>query len=337
MFYICINNTSHASGCFTPMRNLRGFFLPKISLMKYNKPPLDFENQILLLKQRGLIIEDELRAKKYLNNVGYFRLTGYMYHLQKQDGSHFFQEGTTFNDVVAHYQFDKKLRTLMLEYIERIEVALRAKLTDKFSLNHGFYWYTNYDLYLDKGVFDVVNEDVKRYFEEPQEQYLRAFKFKYSSESLPPSNMAMEVLSFGKLSKLFQAVVNSEEKGEISKEFGLPSTILATWFMRITMVRNICAHHSRLWNRRLTASPPVIPTRKKNKFPGTVPADFGKSVYGVIAMLNRLLEGINPGNSFVDRVISVIKSYPNINVKYMGFPEDWEQNPAWKNSYECEK
>lgn len=298
--------------------------------MKYSKQPLTPEEHIQLLKDRELKINDEVRATKYLENVGYFRLTGYMYHLQTNDGSHTFQLGTTFNDIILHYQFDKKLRSILLTYIERIEVALRAKLTNKFSLNHGFYWYTEYDLYIDKEIYHSINEEIKEYFSDPQERFLRAFKFKYSSESLPPSNMAMEILSLGKLSRLFHAVVNREEKATISKEFGLPSTILSTWFIRLTIVRNICAHHSRLWNRTLSASQPVIPTRKKYKFNGTLPDNFHTSVYGVISMTDRLLKSFNPNNSFVTKVNALIDEYPEIDTTLMGFPNNWRENPAWR-------
>lgn len=298
--------------------------------MKYTKPPLTSHEHILLLQKRGLNINDETRAQKYLDNVGYYRLTGYMYHFQKRDGSHLFRDNITFDDVILHYQFDKKLRSIILLYIERIEIALRAKLTNYFSLNHGFYWYTEYDLYHNKEVYEKINIEIKDYFAEPQERFLLAFKHKYYSESLPPSNMAMEILSLGKLSRLFEAVVNENEKTSISSDFGLPSTILSTWFIRLTIVRNICAHHSRLWNRTLSASQPRIPTRKKHKFNGTLPNDFHTSLYGVIAMIDRLLSKINPTNSFILKINSLIDEYPTINVSLMGFPENWKEHAVWK-------
>ncbi|XOV66077.1 MAG: Abi family protein [Fluviicola sp.] len=298
--------------------------------MKYTKEPLTSAQHIVLLKERGLKINDENRAKKYLENVGYFRLTGYMYHLQENDGTHLFKDGTTFNDIILHYQFDKRLRSILLLYIERIEVALRAKLTNYFSLNHGFYWYTEYDLFLDKDVYHNINEEIKEYFKDPQERFLKSFKFKYQSESLPPSNMAMEILSLGKLSRLFQAVVNDVEKGSISNDFGLPSTILSSWFIRLTIVRNICAHHSRLWNRTLSASQPVIPSRKKHKFYGSLPDNFHTSLYGVISMIDRLLKKINPTNSFISEITSLVNKYPTVNTTLMGFPREWRENPAWK-------
>ena len=192
--------------------------------MFYTKQPYTCDQLIELLKNRGLLIEDEVRAKKYLQNVGYFRLTGYMYHLQTSDGLHLFRQGTTFNDIILHYQFDKKLRILFLEYLERIEIALRARLTDRFSIPYGFYWYTNRSLYEDIEVCSSINSEILQHYSTPQERFLKAFKNKYSSESLPPSNMALEILTLGKLSRLYQGLSNKTEKMQIADDFGLPSS-----------------------------------------------------------------------------------------------------------------
>ncbi len=103
--------------------------------MKYDKLPFSIDQHIELLQARGLEISDIDRAKKYLCNIGYFHLTGYMYPVQAKDGSHTFHEGITFGEIIDHYQFDKKLRVLIFDYLERIEVTLRAKLVDKYSLS----------------------------------------------------------------------------------------------------------------------------------------------------------------------------------------------------------
>jgi len=299
--------------------------------MKYGKLPFTSDQHVELLQSRGLVISDEERAKRYLNNVGYFRLTGYMYHLQRNDGSHQFLDDVTFDDVILHYQFDKKLRALVIEYFERIEVALRARLTDKFSVSHGFYWYTQYDLYDDKAIHNSINEEIKERFDDPQERFLKSFKYKYHSENLPPSNMAMEVLSLGKLSRLYKGLSNQVEKRAIAVEFNLPSTVLSSWFIYLTNVRNICAHHSRLWNRKVTADRPTIPNRQQYRFNGDLPEDFNTTMYGIVSMIDRLLKNINTGNSFINKFIALIDKYPSINTGLMGFPIDWKKNPAWEN------
>ncbi len=297
--------------------------------MKYAKPPCTPEQHIQLLRDRGLNVPNEDRAIRYLINVGYYRLTGYMYHLQHNDGSHTFNPGVSFNDIILHYKFDKALRFLVLEYLERIEVALRAMLTDRYSLTNGFYWFTRYELFDDKDIYDTVNEEIRSRFDDPQERFLKAFKWKYTSENLPPSNMALELLSLGKLSRLYKGLSNQTEKMSIASDFGLPSTILTSWLVYLTNVRNICAHHSRLWNRRVTADRPTIPSRRQYKFQGVLPRDFNTTMYGITAMTTRLLQRVNPDNSFVARLTHLLESHPSIDSRLMGFPTDWQEAPAW--------
>lgn len=306
--------------------------------MKYPKDPYTNEQHIELLRERGLEVSSEDRANRYLTNVGYFRLSGYMFHLQSNDGNHRFEKGVTFDQIIEHYQFDKKLRLLVGEYLERLEVALRSRLTNYYSINYGFYWYTEYGLYADISAYENIQKEIKGRFDEQKERFLKSFKYKYTSESLPPSNMAMEVLTFGKLSRLYSGLKNGEEKQKIAKDFNLPSSILSTWFIYLSNVRNICAHHSRLWNKHITADRPSIPSRKKNKFPGELPKGFESSIYGVIALIDRLLKEINPTNSFTIKVQKLIEDYPGIETFKMGFPPDWKKNAVWKNeTYQTEK
>lgn len=301
--------------------------------MRYTKPPLTTDQHIELLQERGLTIEDPERARKYLNTIGYFRLTGYMYHLQSKDGHHRFQGDTSFNDILLHYKFDKALRRLFNEYLERIEVALRAKLNQTYSLMHGFYWYTDRELYAEQQTYDTINEEIRKSFAEAQERFLRAFKAKYTDEDLPPSNMALETLSFGKLVRLFNGLNNANnEKTEVARFFGIPNTLLVSWLIRLSIVRNICAHHSRLWNRLITAQKPKIPSRKKYRFEGAVPENFSTSLYGTAALLDRILGSINPENRFTMHLTVLIDEYPLINTDLMGFPKNWREEAVWLTS-----
>ena len=297
--------------------------------MKYNKTPLNSEQHLELLKSRGLIVNNEQRAIKYLENIGYFRLTGYMFHLQSKDGNHTFLKSISFEDIIQIYQFDKKLKLLMIDYIERIEVAMRAQLSNNYSTEYGFFWYANKDLFQDKEQFNQLNKFIKTSFARPQELFLKSFKKKYIEESIPPSNMAMEILTLGKLSRLFSSLKNNEQKQAISKHFGLPSNIVASWLAYLTIIRNVSAHHSRLWNRTLLVAKPLIP-KKRYKFKGQLPNNFNSSMYGVISIIDRILQAINKNNSFTDKVTDLIDSYPMIDTQKMGFPKNWKTDATWR-------
>lgn len=296
--------------------------------MKYPKRPYSSQEHIALLEERGLKIPSQERAERYLDNVGYFRLTGYMFHLQTTDGNHKFFSEASFDDIINLYQFDKKLRAIVIEYMERIEIAVKAKLTNKYSLRDGFFWYTKKELYADANIYMTVNEKIAKAFAQPQEGFLKAYKFKYPSEPSPPSNMALETLTLGNLSRLYKGLDNNEIKIEIATEFGLASSTLTSWLIYLTNVRNICAHHSRLWNKKITADRPSIPNRKNYKFNGTMTNDFNTTMYGVISIMNRLLLSFNPDNRFILKIEKLIAEYA-IDTFFMGFPANWKTDAHW--------
>ncbi|MBN7813079.1 Abi family protein [Algoriphagus sp. H41] len=297
--------------------------------MRYEKPPISTDDHIRLLRQRGLLIRDEKHATKFIESIGYYRLTGYMYHLQSSDGDHGFYPGITFGQVIDTYHFDKKLRMLLMDYLERIEVSLRALMTNRFSLEFGFFWYTDVTLFDRRDVFDMIQADIHDSVGDEKEQFIKAFKSKYTSERLPPSNMALELLSFGKLTRLYDGLKSAGGKNDIASAFGLPSSILSSWLIYLNNVRNVCAHHCRLWNRRITADRPAIPTRKKYAFAGFWDEHSNTTVYGVVTLISKLLDSISPGHRFRQKLIDLLENFPEINKIYMGFPTDWKTTAAF--------
>lgn len=244
-----------------------------------------------------------------------------MYHLQTPDKSHHFADGTRFDEIVNAYKFDKQLRALVMEYLERIEVALRAKMTNHYSAAHGFFWYANRTLFADKVVFATILNGIDEEFKALKELFLKSYKRKYTTESRPPSQMALETLLFGKLVCLFKALTTDDLKLQITEEFGLPPSILETWFIWLSNLRNVCAHHARLWNRTMSAERPIMPNRKKNKFSVDMPENTNTTMYGATALINRLLHAFNPANSFVQQVETLIRNY-QVDATLMGFPPD---------------
>lgn len=305
----------------------RLFFTP--ALMKYTKKPETAEQHCAILSERGLVITDQERAIKYLKSVGYFRLTGYMFHLQSNDGKHIFVEGTKFDDIITLYQFDKKLRGIISEYLERIEICLRAKLIDKYSIPNNFFWYNDIDHFDDRSIFETINKEIEESYNEPKEQFLKKFRFKYTGENLPPSNMALEVLSLGKLARLYKGLKNKGGKAEIATEFNLPTNVLTSWFIYLANVRNICAHHSRLWNKKVTADRPIMPSREKYKFKGENFDDSNTTLYGIISIIDRLLLPFNHKNNFTVRTEKLINEY-SIDCSLMGFPINWKETANWR-------
>lgn len=294
----------------------------------YNKQPQSSAALIELLKSRNLVVANEARATRYLESIGYYRLSGYMYHLQAPDKSHRFAEGTSFEDIVALYKFDKRLRAIVLEYMERIEVALRAKLTNYYSATHGYFWYAQAGLFDDKGAAAAILDAIKENFKMPKDDFLRAYKRNYSAEPLPPSQMVLETLSLGELARLYKALTTDKHKMLIAEEFRLAPSSLETWFIWLTNVRNVCAHHARLWNKTMSALRPHMPSRKAFKFAVPMPEDANTTMYGVVALIHRLLKSFNPTNSFARKVEDLVREY-KVDATLMGFPKNWEQAAVW--------
>lgn len=282
--------------------------------MRYSKKALTIDEQIELLEKRNLAIDDPDKARRYLESVSYYRLSGYMFHLQdKKDGTKF-KEDTSFNDIINLYKFDKQLRGVFLEYLERIEVCFRTRVLNTYSIPNGFYWLGKGEYFLSKadlrdergevlGYQNYVLKSIDESFVAPKEQFIKAFRNKYTSEQRPPENMAFEILSFGKMIKLYTCLKNDDLKNSVAGDFGLPNgKMLVNWLLFLNDVRNVCAHHSRLWNRKFTANKLIFPSRRKNKIEGNIPEHSNSNLYGAIITINHLLSSFNPSNTFTKRV-----------------------------------
>ena len=118
-----------------------GFLLPKIP---FQKPALDIAAQLALLQQRGMIVADQARAEHYLRFIGYYRLSGYWFPFQHRNGSQAhddFRPATDFETVLDRYVFDRRLRVLLMDAAERIEVAARTAISNTLSERFGPHWY----------------------------------------------------------------------------------------------------------------------------------------------------------------------------------------------------
>jgi abortive infection bacteriophage resistance protein len=169
------------------------------------------------------------------------------------------------------------------------------------------------------------------------EEFIHAFKNKYS-DSLPPSWMMLEVSSFGVLSSLYSNFRPGRDKRNIANYFGLNDSTLVSWLHGIVYLRNICAHHSRLWNREMRIQP-VIPIRPDKPFltqtkyinPDTgLSLPLNNKTFFMLSMIVYLMNTINPKHKVKERFNALLAKYPNIDFRAMGFPVSWENETLWK-------
>ncbi len=330
--------------------------------MIYNKPWISYSDQLDKLKARGLIVTDDKRALAYLERVGYYRLSGYLYSFRERSGiccplatqgSKKFKKGNTnqitletfkpsakFGQAVDLYVFDKRLRLLVLDALERIEIALRVDIAHTLG-QHDSLAYLKPEL-LHPEFANTIDpktgltklhkwqESHARLINRSREAFIQHYKVKYG---LPiPLWIACEVWDFGTLSTLY-AGLRTEEQDAVSTKYGITNgRVFASWLRSLNYLRNVCAHHSRLWNRNMTDQP-----KKPNL--DEVPL-FGHAwdngnghiqarPFLLLCITQYLLTTINPSSSWWQRLTQLLIDFPDLenlglNLKGMGVIDNWQ-------------
>jgi abortive infection bacteriophage resistance protein len=313
------------------MHTLAGFrffsLLP--SPMKYEKPAISIAEQIALLKQRGLIVTNPQKTAHYLSNISFYRFRAYTFPFQDNSNpEHPFVENVSFEDIVQLYVFDRQLRLLIFNAIEKIEIALRTQIIYHYALQYGSHWHLNPTLYNNAVYFAEHIASLGKEIDRSKETFIDHYKKKYTQPKEPPCWMSLEVTSIGLLSKLFENLKRDKCKNEIAAHFGLKNVvILENWMRCFSILRNICAHHGRVWNRRITpitiAQKPVF-TYIYNK---TV---WPYKIYAYLVNIQYILNTISPNHHFKQNLLDLMKTCPMAQEKEMGFPQHWQKEDFWK-------
>ena len=293
----------------------------------YAKPPLTVHDQINLLKSRGLQIIDESRAARYLQNIGYYRLSGYMYPFLADTRQHRYKEGVTFENILNLYRFDRELRLLVFAGIEKIEIALRSQVTNQFSVaSQDPFWYTKSVYFADPAKHASFLEGLSTYIDRSNDIFIKHFYDTYS-DPWPPVWVIFEILSMGQFSILYSMTTKSPPRRAVADYFGVKETVLTTWLHTLVYVRNICAHHARLWNKDLRISV-KLPRKTANKWL-SITNLTDRKVYIILAIIIYLLDTITPHHTFRQKINGLMTKYPDTAIAAMGFPQNWRSDPFW--------
>ena len=142
--------------------------------MQYTKQAIDFSDQLSLLKQRGLIIDDEDKALRCLHSISYFRLTSYLVPMESDSDTHAFRPNSHLHTAIALYNFDRKLRSLVFTSIQDIEVALRTRIIHYFSLAHGPFWFMRNDLFINESIHQTCINNIASEVSRPRKSLFRS-------------------------------------------------------------------------------------------------------------------------------------------------------------------
>jgi abortive infection bacteriophage resistance protein len=221
--------------------------------------------------------------------------------------------------------------------LEKIEVAIRAKMIYTLSHLYGAFWYTNVNLFSNNNKHANTLASLNKEYTRSNEDFLLAFRANYT-DPMPPSWMMLEASSFGNLSNLYSNLRPGKAKRSIANHFGLDETTFASWIHSIGYIRNMCAHHSRLWNKKLSI-PAAIPTTPANDFlivtqninsiTNAIELVNNKTYY-ILSMMIYLLNIINPKNKFKKNFFLLLKKYPHADIGAMGFTSSWKDELIWK-------
>ena len=295
------------------------------------KPSKTIQEQITLLQSRGMQFSDIANAPHFLSNISYYRLKGYWWEFQDDKTLHHFAPNSIFEDVIDLYNFDRHFRLIVFNAIERIEIALRTKLIYHLSLGYGADWYMNPSIFQDSKKFTSFLGKINMDISNSSEEFI-VKHFENHPDELPESWKALEILTLGTLSKLYSNLKHQlPEKNKIATEFGLNNQkYLASWLLTITVLRNIIAHHSRLWNRVIINKydwPPTTPNPILNYIPDNYQR---RKIFPILAAIIYMNNEVSPGNQIKQELFDLFNQFPKTQLYKMGFPANWQNEPIWK-------
>lgn len=286
--------------------------------MNYTKPWMPIDEQVeLLTSAKGLECDDLDGLRDALTSIGYYRLSAYWfpYKTAGESGSSVFRKGTTFDEVMRAYEFDRRLRLLMFEAIGRVEVFLRSRIAYFAAGEAGVFGYP-----------DAIRDRLKREYSAAKkgEQYIKHFASKYGDEhDLPPYWMMVECATMGTIELLFSNV-SPETRTEVAAELGVKVPVLKNWLSVFRVSRNACCHHSRVWNRTWGVRP-VIP-KSWEGFDAS-----NDKTFAVLSVLYYALGKVCDAEPWRESLESLLDEFDDIELGKMGFPDDWHNGTPWSS------
>lgn len=325
--------------------------------MEYTKKWLSLEAQVERLAQRGLEVDDPARAVGLLQSIGY-RVTGYLYPFLESEEYvddeartktrvlNKYRPGTALHHAESIIDFDRRLRLLVMEGVERIEVAVRMRTGYVLGRASAF---AHEDPVCFDDSFTRANTDsrdprpskqvawlerIKERRESSDEQFVVHFREKYDDHM--PVWALTELLELGHLSNLYRGMLQKDAE-EVALAFGVPKKkMMISWLASLNYVRNAAAHHARLFNRKLQNAPSrptagSVPLLDHLRAPDAPKEDFG--TYNALAIVAYMLRSIEEEPSWALRMAELFRAFPTshaLSIQSIGVPQEWQMLGLWR-------
>lgn len=291
--------------------------------MKFEKEALTTEQLVAGLAARNMDVGNHAWATRLLDSINYYRLATYwyQYRVTKESGEHTFQPGTSLQRIHRIYQFDSELRGLLFKSIESFEISFRKQLAAHLALKYDPFVHLDPTRMKDRKRWANTISRVHNEYAASNEEFARHNKTKYGEYHLPAIWVTVELMTLGGLRHLFQNWAERADRQAIAQCYGLEEPVFDSLIEHLEAIRNICAHHSRLWNRHITKGPKIpkklsAPTTGQfNHRPQAVP-----NVYNTIILLDYVEHFISGEQLLFESVANLLDLYPEIEPTQMGFP-----------------
>jgi abortive infection bacteriophage resistance protein len=278
------------------------------------KIPLTFEGQVKILKERGLIIENEEYAVSVLSHINYHRLSAYLLPFRTDEKN--YKPPTSFNQIVRIYDFDFRLRNIIMSVIEPIEISLRTQIAYYHAHKYAADGYKNSDNFEDP----IRHSEFLQEFQETIHQNNKLLFIKhhidYDSGNFPIW-VASELFPFGMLSKFFANMKPEDRKYIATEIYHTGPDHLKSWLICITALQNRCAQYMRLYSHILVTHP---------KMPNNDPIKRSMRIFDILYIMKFLYsDARNWNNDFLLTLEALVEEFnDDINIEYIGFPENWK-------------
>lgn len=292
------------------------------------------EEQIDILKDRGVIIEDEEVAKKSLANLNYYRLSAYTLTLRKDD--HFY-DNVHFSDIMQIYNFDMEIRAALMYLLESIEVSMRTYIGYYHAKTFGALGYYKEETFDNADRFHKFEAAYKEAIEEygNKEVFVKHHNDTYDGQF--PIWLLVELLTFGSLSRLFKNLTADVREEICKNNYGkIKDTYIGNWLQGCTILRNICAHRGRLFNRQIPFSLRLSRKDKQVFINNGVSVNKAtKQLFAYLIIMKKMISDERVWDTFASRLIDLTRKYPFVRLDYYGFTEDWEKLLGIKDEKEA--
>ncbi len=280
------------------------------------------DEQIEILKSRGLFIPDETKAKNFLLNNNYYRVSGYSLTLRKHD---VFYPSAAFENIMDIYYFDEKFRSVLMYALECAETKIKSLYAYYFAEKYGGLGYLDKSCFSDEVSYNSIIAKVngQRDRSRDSEAFIKHYVDDLHEDM--PIWVFIELFTLTDLSRLY-SISDKDIQLKIASHFGMKHNNcerkICTFLKCFSTLRNICAHNGRVFNRLFRTKPQLsqketaVLRRNKQGMPDN------SRVFGYIIALKRILEQAT-FNEIKDEILDLQQKYPFVDMKYYGFSDEW--------------